>query len=102
MAQCPPGSDKCGAFETGRRLVMFGPDGFREAPRDHRLVIVMGSNPAAFFGAMDQALGNFASVKMERDTAPVREKLMKALLALRDDQQKLNALRIEFAVGGVR
>jgi hypothetical protein len=39
-----------------RRLVLFGPEGFREAPRDHRLVIVAGSNPDAFFRAVDEAL----------------------------------------------
>ena len=34
-----------GGIETGRRLVLFGPEGFREAPRDHRLVLVMASSP---------------------------------------------------------
>lgn len=40
-----------------RRLIMFGPEGFREAPKNHRLVIVMGSSPDAFFGSVDRALG---------------------------------------------
>ncbi|MEZ5658428.1 MAG: hypothetical protein R3E83_07810 [Burkholderiaceae bacterium] len=31
---------------TGRGLMLFGPEGFREAPRAHRLVIYMGSSPA--------------------------------------------------------
>ena len=42
---------------TARRLVLFGPEGFREAPRNHRLVIVMGSSPEAYFQAIDQVLG---------------------------------------------
>lgn len=45
---------------TGRRQVMFGPEGFREAPKDHRLVVVMGSDPSGFFGAVDRALGTVA------------------------------------------
>lgn len=45
-----------------RRLVMFGPEGFREAPRNHRLVVVMGSNPEGFFSSVDRALGVVASV----------------------------------------
>src|SRR6266540_2996599 len=32
-------------LKTGRRLMMFGPEGFREAPRNHRLVLVMGAKP---------------------------------------------------------
>lgn len=44
-------------LETGRRLVAFGPEGFREVPRNHRLVVVMGANPQAFFQAIDQVLG---------------------------------------------
>ena len=45
------------SLTTGRRLVMFGPEGFREAPANHRLVIVMGSSPEDFFNAMDRSLG---------------------------------------------
>lgn len=43
-------------LKTGRRLMLFGPEGFREAPAGHRLVIVMGSTPEKWFEAMDQAL----------------------------------------------
>src|ERR1051326_7095971 len=38
---------------SSRRLVLFGPEGFREAPRNHRLVIVMGASPDKFFEAVD-------------------------------------------------
>jgi hypothetical protein len=99
---CAANSAACKGFETGRRLVMFGPEGFREAPRDHRLVVVMGSDPQAFFSQMDRALGTYASVRSERDNLPAREKLMKAMLALRNDQQKLNELRVDYAAEGVR
>lgn len=50
----PTDTDKNG---LNRRLVMFGPEGFREAPKDHRLVVVMGSDPGVFFTSVDRALG---------------------------------------------
>ena len=40
--------------------MMFGPEGFREAPANHRLVVVMGADPSAFFEAVDQTLGVIA------------------------------------------
>jgi hypothetical protein len=49
-------SDNQGQIATGRRLIMFGPEGFRKAPKDHRLVVVMGADPSAFFEAVDQTL----------------------------------------------
>jgi hypothetical protein len=60
----------------GRRLVMFGPEGFREAPRNHRLVIVMGANPEAFFSAVDQALGVVAQVTQGGEAGPEIEKAL--------------------------
>lgn len=53
-----------------RRLIMFGPEGFREAPRDHRLVVVMGSNPERFFTSVDRALGVVAGVTQPQATGP--------------------------------
>lgn len=44
-------------ISPGRRMMLFGPEGFREAPADHRLVIVMGSSPDEFFRGADEALG---------------------------------------------
>lgn len=84
---------------ANRRLVLFGPEGFREAPRDHRLVIAMGSSPEKFFAAVDQALGVVARVTQDphnggdferalwQDLAQLRElklKLESATAALRD------------------
>lgn len=48
-------ADHAGTLKTGRRLMLFGPEGFREAPADQRLVIVMGTNPEGFFQAIDDA-----------------------------------------------
>lgn len=53
-------------LKVGRRLVMFGPEGFREAPKDHRLVVVMGGDPKAFFDAVDLALGDMGGVKVQQ------------------------------------
>jgi hypothetical protein len=60
----------------GRRLVMFGPEGFREAPRNHRLVIVMGANPEGFFSAVDQALGVVAQVTQGSGAGPDIERAL--------------------------
>jgi len=82
-------------LQTGRRLVLFGPEGFREAPRDHRLVIVMGSSPEEFFKAIDGALGEIAQVQLERDNAGLQRELMQALLQLRTDQQAFKDIELE-------
>lgn len=66
---------------AGRRLVMFGPEGFREAPRNHRLVVVMGSDPEAFFAAVDQALGVVAQVTQGTSAGPEIEKALFADLS---------------------
>lgn len=60
------GDDLSASLQTGRRLMLFGPEGFREAPKDHRLVIVMGSNPEGFFRAIDESLGVISQAKMEQ------------------------------------
>lgn len=46
---------------SGRRLVLYGPEGFRESPQDSRLVIVMGGDPGALFAAFDKAQGDLLS-----------------------------------------
>ena len=44
----------------GRRLMQFGPEGFRSAPKDHRLVILMGASPETVEQAFASALGSVA------------------------------------------
>lgn len=78
-------------LRAGRRLMMFGPEGFREAPRDHRLVVVMGSDPSAFFSAVDQALGAVASVTQGTNAGPSIEKALWTDLA----RVRLQGQRIE-------
>jgi hypothetical protein len=74
--------------ELNRRLVMFGPEGFREAPKDHRLVIVMGSSPQTFFGAIDQALGVVAGVTQPSNAGPdVARAILTDLSRMREERR---------------
>lgn len=70
------GSQSTPGFKLDRRLIMFGPEGFREAPRDHRLVIVMGASPKAWFDAVDLALADMSSVSLERGNSGVQKQLL--------------------------
>ncbi len=44
-------------IDSQRKLIAFGPEGFRVSPKNHRLVVVMGSSPDAFFSSVDRVLG---------------------------------------------
>lgn len=59
---------KGAALQAGRRLVLFGPEGFREAPRDQRLVIIMGTNPSKYFDTVSKVLGNTAPASPAQTT----------------------------------
>ena len=88
-----------------RRLVLFGPEGFREAPKDHRLVIVMGASPEAYFQAIDSALGTVAQVQHEQLQGTAKEKILQALLNVSHQQERLkdlemNAKLMSLAGGG--
>ena len=76
-----------------RRLMLFGPQGFREAPKDHRLVIVMGASPEAFFEAMDQTAGKLSEVIEERRNSQLTAKLFQALTLAKADRERLTEFR---------
>ena len=80
------------SLSTGRRLMMFGPEGFREAPRDYRLVIVMGASPEAFFNAIDQSLGIISQVQQAKGNADVVRQLTQARQQLQSEQNALSQL----------
>ena len=84
--------DGLGQAATDRRLVMFGPEGFREAPADHRLVVVMGADPSAFFEAVDQTLGTIAQVTQGVKSSKLRDELFEELIHLKSEGQKLSDL----------
>lgn len=58
-----------GSIASDYRFVLFGPEGFREAPKDHRLVIMMGGDPSAFFQAIDLAMGDIAQTQLLTDSS---------------------------------
>ena len=80
---------------TGRRLVLFGPEGFREAPKDYRLVIVMGSSPDKFFQAVDEALGSVASVTQGNSGPILEQGLLRELLRVQTEHGALEELLTE-------
>jgi hypothetical protein len=80
------------ALPTGRKLVLFGPEGFRPAPENHRLVIVMGSNPEGFFKAIDTSLGMVSEVKVQQRNTKLQQEMFEALLQLSNERQRLDEL----------
>lgn len=76
------------SISSHRRMMMFGPEGVVESPENHRLVIVMGQSPDAWFGAIDSALGEIASATSEQKSSQV-------LIALLSDLNKIQQARRE-------
>ena len=77
-------------LKVGRRFWLFGPEGFREAPAGHRLVVVMGGNPSAFFDAANEVLGELNSAAvMERDgLANQSRRVLEALLDVMQEEEQ--------------
>jgi hypothetical protein len=86
------------SIATGRRLMLFGPEGFREAPKDHRLVIVMGSSPEAFFGAIGDSLQAINQVSLENKNSAASQSLMNERLRLEAERARLQDLKAEIAI----
>jgi hypothetical protein len=80
------------ALPTGRKLVLFGPEGFRQAPKNHRLVIVMGASPEKFFKAIDTSLGMVSEMKVQQHNTRLRQEMFEALLQLSNERQRLEEL----------
>lgn len=85
--------EQLAAIKTGRGLVMFGPEGFRPAPRDHRLVIVMGASPEKFFQAVDQSLGIVGQARRDQIDPEITRQLLEARERIRSEQQRLADLK---------
>jgi len=77
----------------GRGLMMFGPEGFREAPRNHRLAIVMGSSPQAFFDAVDLSLRTVVQVQQEQLESAESQKILGELYRLQQESEALDGLQ---------
>jgi len=80
------------SLPTGRKLVLFGPEGFRPAPQNHRLVIVMGSNPEGFFKAIDESLGMVSKVKVQQRNMKLQQEVFTELLQISNERQRLDEL----------
>jgi hypothetical protein len=76
----------------GRGLIQFGPEGMRAAPRDHRLVIVMGSSPEKFFRAIDQSLGVVARAQKLQTESNVSRNLFAEYVRLSREHEQLVTL----------
>lgn len=82
--------------------MMFGPEGFREAPPSHRLVIAMGSSPEKFFNAVDQALGNVAAATQGLSGPVLETSLFRELLRLKSERERLEDLRKDIKPGAAQ
>lgn len=84
-------------LQTGKRLMLFGPEGFREAPADHRLAIVMASDPSEFFEAIDTAVGELSAAKAieAQSSAAVGGRIAELVLAAREEQLALARFQLD-------
>lgn len=88
-----PASNEDNKNALNRRLIMFGPEGFREAPKNHRLVVVMGASPETFFNAVDRALGVVAEVTQGDDMqTDSPQAIWSDLLHMREEKRALQSL----------
>lgn len=91
--------DVASTLLEGRTMMAFGPEGYRKAPKDHRLVIVMGSSPESYFGAVDEALGTIAQTRAANLNLSLSQKLLRAVGELESEERQLNAI-LNDAPGG--
>lgn len=80
------------SISPSRRLVMFGPEGFRESPKDHRLVIVMGSSPEKFFDAVGESLETVVKIQQEQLDSRESQRILAELYRLQREQRELDVL----------
>jgi hypothetical protein len=78
--------------DSGRRLMQFGPEGFRTAPKGHRLVILMGASPEKVEQAFSTALGTVALAANGASGNAVDRDALKALLDMGRDKAQLQSL----------
>ena len=81
------------SFLKGRKLTVFGPEGFREVPKEHRLVMTMGNNANEFFNAVNEALGSISETKIDQLNKTFNDELFKALSDLLKEKQRLTDLK---------
>lgn len=77
----------------GRKLFQFGPEGTRKVPEDHRLVIVMGSSPQAFFEAMDGSLATISKTIAGQANNELMQELFTALRQVQSETKQLEEVQ---------
>lgn len=70
--------DSLAAIGADRNLMLMGPEGFRKAPKDHRLVLVMGSDPSEFFEGIDRAIGAVSNAQADSYSLALSKLLFEA------------------------
>lgn len=88
------------AIKSYRRQMLFGPEGFREAPRDHRLVIVMGASPENYFKAVNMALGKVAQNETAQPGKELKAAAGETLTALEPERAVIEQVRLDIASTG--
>jgi hypothetical protein len=83
------------AIQAQRKLVMFGPEGFRESPQGHRLAIAMGSDPEAFFTAVNTSLTEVTKTLAARRDDALMKSLFEELVKVNSETRELDGLSRE-------
>lgn len=86
------GDNPLSSITPERRMMLFGPEGFREAPKDHRLVLVMGASPQEYFEAVDSALGSVSQAQAELRNSSLNSLLFEALIQVKSEKDSLAQL----------
>jgi hypothetical protein len=108
VEQGPAATEVKDELTIGRGLVVFGPEGFRPAPRKHRLVIVMGASPQDFFRAMDELVGMASATRAGRLHEGVYVATLEQLNQVKDERRLLDKIATQVGAsaesgkGGVR
>lgn len=92
--------DQLSTLGIGRRLMQFGPEGFREVPKNHRLVILMGSSPEKFFEAMDQAFTVVTEATVSQQNTALNQLLFEAMASAKAErhiiESQLELAQVQF------
>ncbi len=86
------GENTLSSITPERRMMLFGPEGFREAPKDHRLVLVMGASPQDYFEAIDSVLGSVSQTQAELRNSSLNSLLFEALTQVKAERDSLAQL----------
>ncbi len=95
-AKAPPRAEEQSDLSLGRRLVMFGPEGFRTSPAGHRLVLVMGADPNIFFKGIERALLAHGDNAREVSDFDFIQDLLTSNQNLRTDRELVEAFVDDF------